>query len=390
MKYKPFEKVKRSKKGLVLLTLIAVAFAIGVLAFLIASFSFGPVYPTNYIGEIQQELLLASNNAELALTFVDQSAKFAATQSVYDIGKKGGFNSDPTCGTYRGFSVWYDEENKWGCFSSETVEKELIEEIETNFASHIFVYQVENLLIPSNYDLTLSQEGGVLNVLGETAEGLTVIIPGQEEFIPNLATEGLRTYNKIGLEWSVPINPKYMPKRNGKPKWDPFNHPRYENYNKELYYKDSSGNPYRYKGIHRGADIYASKNGVPVMAIADGTLFKVTSCTYILHKGKGKFEKEEYTSAYCHVKGNRGLIGSEVKRGQVIAHVDYPEIPHLHLEMYSKRVDSASQSSKFKICGCNSESSCEQIRKAGCYIKDDPGDDNDKFLINPMEIISYN
>ncbi|MFH1332143.1 MAG: transglycosylase SLT domain-containing protein [archaeon] len=118
--------------------------------------------------------------------------------------------------------------------------------------------------------------------------------------------------------------------------YDPFNYPGCPGYNPDYY-------PNRCESIHRGMDIYAKRNGAPVLAIADGELFAVKDCTYILHIIEG----EQYTSIYCHVKGDTSLIGKKVKQGDKIGTVNYNP-PHIHLEIYKGKVTSAAPTSKYE------------------------------------------
>lgn len=157
---------------------------------------------------------------------------------------------------------------------------------------------------------------------------------GIEKREPNPVTQScsIKT-DKFGI---LPLSQADLDTSKGGGKgYDPFNYPGCPGYNSNYY-------PGRCESIHRGMDIYAKKNGAAVMAIADGTLFAVKSCTYILHNING----QQYTSAYCHVKGDTSLIGKTVKKGQQIGTVDYPATPHVHLEIYKGKVDSAAETSK--------------------------------------------
>jgi len=184
----------------------------------------------------------------------------------------------------------------------------------------------------------------------------------------------------IGLDWDLPFD--YI--RTGTQiiflngveyKNDKFCHPYFEDRECSLpYYAD------RYKGIHRGVDINADA-GISVKAIADGEVIKVSSCTYVLHKGQGIYSNKEYTSIYCHVNGDESLIGKEVKKGDVIGTVlNMGESSHLHLEMYNKRVEVAAYSSYYRECGCSNDDECDNmLTKTGgaCEILE-----NDNYLID--------
>ncbi|MFH1210707.1 MAG: M23 family metallopeptidase [archaeon] len=158
---------------------------------------------------------------------------------------------------------------------------------------------------------------------------------------------------------SLPLKTTDLDKTKGGGKgYDPFNYPGCPGYNPSYY-------PNRCQSIHRGMDIYATKNGVPVLSIADGELFAVKDCTYVLHTIEG----QQYTSAYCHVKGDTSLIGKTVKKGQQIGTVNYNP-PHIHLEIYKGKVTSAAPTSKYE-----STTACIAWNQ-------------DPNLLNPTQIVS--
>jgi len=140
--------------------------------------------------------------------------------------------------------------------------------------------------------------------------------------------------------------------------YDPFNYPGCPEYNPTYY-------PNRCESIHRGMDIYTKKNGVAVLAIADGELFAVKDCTYILHTIEG----QQYTSIYCHVNGDTSLIGKKVKQGDKIGTVNYNP-PHVHLEVYKGQVTSAAPTSKYES-------------GTACIVWD-----YDPSLLNPNQVVS--
>lgn len=172
---------------------------------------------------------------------------------------------------------------------------------------------------------------------------------------------GLSPATKIGLQWAIPISFNDIPKRSGLPKCDSFNHP-YDtaHYRAGLY-------PHRFESIHRGMDIYAVSNGVPVYAAADGEIIKISTTfgVYLLHRGTNG---EEYTSIYGHSKAISGLtVGQFVTKGQRISTIEYSPA-HLHFEMYNTLISSAAPSSKWGKNGAKLLS-------------------NDQYLINPIELI---
>ncbi|NQV09288.1 hypothetical protein HQ529_05550 [Candidatus Woesearchaeota archaeon] len=66
------------------------------------------------IGERQFKLFNIYNQGEKVLLYVDLASKFAAKQSVYDLGKNSGFFYEQGCGEYMGVKVWKNSTDE--CF----------------------------------------------------------------------------------------------------------------------------------------------------------------------------------------------------------------------------------------------------------------------------------
>lgn len=115
----------KNKKGMGLeWYLLIVAIALGLIAYVV-DFYFAPhKIIGNYIGQHQFSILKADNQAEKTVFYIDQSAKYALQQSVYEIGQGGGISdviifespaseheSGPPsynkCGKFYGYSIWY-------------------------------------------------------------------------------------------------------------------------------------------------------------------------------------------------------------------------------------------------------------------------------------------
>ncbi|MEA3430228.1 MAG: peptidoglycan DD-metalloendopeptidase family protein [Nanoarchaeota archaeon] len=166
----------------------------------------------------------------------------------------------------------------------------------------------------------------------------------------------LQSVSKIGVDWNEPIKREDL--RTVGSKWDPFNHPYdVDRYSATMY-------THRWQSIHRGMDIYTNRNNAPVYASADGEVIRISNTVvYVLHKGVGG----EYTGCYVHVTNPAVAVGQNVKKGDKIAEINY-DPPHLHFEIYNRRITTAAPSSKFGSSGA-------QLL------------DNDKYLINPIDII---
>ncbi|GEM_PF-3201814 len=183
-------------------------------------------------------------------------------------------------------------------------------------------------------------------------------------------------YYGLDLEWGYPLEGVVMESL-GK-----FNHPNFNGYNSEYY-------PQRYKSIHRGVDLMGNA-GDPVLAVADGVVRDVRSCTYVVHTDG----QRSYTSSYCHVDGYGLLKDRQVKKGEVIGVLSSSTSPHVHLEIYSVELDDenipgAGESSILANCGCTSDKDCDaKTLEKGEPIKGCAILEQDYFLIPPEELIA--
>ncbi len=105
----------------------------GLIAAFIVSFFSNAIAKKDFgeIGDSSLKLIDASKEAEKSLFYLDQSAKYSAYQTAYDLAQKGGFFKESECGDYFGFTLWQtlDENKKLKqCFPAQ-------EEISGNFKS---------------------------------------------------------------------------------------------------------------------------------------------------------------------------------------------------------------------------------------------------------------
>lgn len=133
---------------------------------------------SNYIGYYQFTILKVSNNAEKALFYTTQSAKYSLQQSVYDLAQYGGFieiaaeeglNSESEgtykrkCGSFQGYSIWYELENtppysKKSCIDKENIKLNLEYLFNQNLNQYLLIYP-ENLPLDNyNYEIKGSLE----------------------------------------------------------------------------------------------------------------------------------------------------------------------------------------------------------------------------------------
>ncbi|MFH2028190.1 MAG: hypothetical protein ABIJ08_03560, partial [Nanoarchaeota archaeon] len=101
MKYK----INASKKAQ-FFSLIYVSTLIGMLIFAYIAFNSKQNSFKTELGERQFELLSKYHASESSLFCADAATKYSIYQSIYDIGKKGGFASSSDCGSYGDFELW--------------------------------------------------------------------------------------------------------------------------------------------------------------------------------------------------------------------------------------------------------------------------------------------
>lgn len=153
---------KFNKKGILLyITVFGLVIAFAIL-FTMAYTRKGPEL---YKGEQELKLLKLYQDAENALVYVDQSAKYATLKSIPELAEKGGFYK-PACGTYKEYNIWSKN-----CFPD--YKKSLAQIINKNLDPYLIVYP-EPRLPPDNYDITILD-----NAIAGTAKAkLSFYTPG--------------------------------------------------------------------------------------------------------------------------------------------------------------------------------------------------------------------
>ena len=113
----------------------------------------------------------------------------------------------------------------------------------------------------------------------------------------------------------------------------------------------SSSWGYRWGRLHQGVDISNGRYGLPIYAIADGTVYRaISGCPHnypknsscgcgggygnhvAIYHGKGA-DGKEYAAYYAHMSSLAVSNGAHVKRGQIIGYVGctgFSTGPHLH------------------------------------------------------------
>lgn len=98
--------MKNKKSQLLLYGVLA-----GLLGAVIVSIIYTSSKDFNVIGTSSLALIGISKEAESALFYIDQSAKYSAYQSIYELGKNGGAY-EKKCGDYFGYDLWSTQNKK--------------------------------------------------------------------------------------------------------------------------------------------------------------------------------------------------------------------------------------------------------------------------------------
>lgn len=113
------------------------------------------------IGKKQFELIRAYQYGEMALFYLDQSAKYASEESVFDFAFRGGIlDTEQKCGAFNGANIWFEIKRtdagyeNFDCFDESKLEQNYI----SAFNQSLNEYLAENPygLKPSNYEYTIA------------------------------------------------------------------------------------------------------------------------------------------------------------------------------------------------------------------------------------------
>ena len=143
------------------------------------------------IGMSSLKLIGVSNDAESALFYIDQSAKYALQQAVYDLASNGGYY-DAECGYFGDSNVWAAIEKINGkskikkCYpSDDALKKGFAKFFDESLNSYLASYP--NAYLPGSYNYELS---GNLEITGKSTENLIIVIaPENFVFKPEIKTE---------------------------------------------------------------------------------------------------------------------------------------------------------------------------------------------------------
>ncbi|MAG91447.1 hypothetical protein CMO83_02125 [Candidatus Woesearchaeota archaeon] len=121
------------------------------------------------LGIKQISLFNSYQKGEQALFYIDQSAKYSAYQSVYDLGRRGGNSDSGPCGDYLGYTLWMTQTQDLGeCFPdfNENFKAIFSDNLDVYLSNHPEVY------FPSeNYNIELKNK---LDILGLAISDLEI------------------------------------------------------------------------------------------------------------------------------------------------------------------------------------------------------------------------
>jgi len=204
----------KNKKGIGLeWYLLIVAFFLGLGFYFVNYFGQHKVIE-NYIGYYQLSALKAANKAESALFYIDQSAKYSLSQSIYELAQNGGIyeidadeiltqeptqtatTSDGKCGSYYGYNVWYElKKDKSGnyiknsCFDDGDIKLNLEFLLNKNLNQYLlqypynlpvdnYVYEIKNNLEiigraiePLKFDILKDETKSIAKEITKTKDG---------------------------------------------------------------------------------------------------------------------------------------------------------------------------------------------------------------------------
>ena len=171
------------KKGFAihwLTIIIGILLAFGIL------FYFGkPGRPATgkFIGEFQLNLIKNFQNGEKALLYIDQSAKYALQQAIYDLASQGGYYEHP-CGAFSDVSVWAVIEGQGEikeCYpSKENVKQSFLGLFNDSLGEYLANYP--DAYIPADYTYQINDN---LELIGKATDNIVIKIVSKDyEFKP--------------------------------------------------------------------------------------------------------------------------------------------------------------------------------------------------------------
>ena len=316
-------KLLKSKKGIVTFILLAVAFILSLVIFLVHENLIDLSTSTDFIGRLQMYTFGTFQSSFSFTFYLTIASEYALHQAILENYYSGGLDETSECKTYRGIPVWNLEDNL--CLPLEDQSdvigmkfKNILKLYLMDFPDY-FV-PVSSLTLTNSYvkDNEIHIDGGFLDGIN-----LPIDITRTDEhvFITNPVDFFIDPFliDVNGYVW--PLSPK-----------------------KKANFIVTS--LYGFRDIeevdsfyHNGVDI-ASSLGEPIYAVQDGTVEYVDSYDNPLSMGKILIKHSKYfSSKILHASKIFVNVGDDIKKGDVIGLVGgygngAPNgfVPHLHLE----------------------------------------------------------
>lgn len=153
---------------------LAIGLAAGLTIFFYQMAISGSPISGDYIGHTQIKIINTFQKAEKALFYLDQSAKYAATNNIMQLASNGGHIISP-CGKLAGYNVLIDnQKNDGDCLPDfyNNFKKGFAEDLD----SYLMDYSAVNFPL-KNYDIILDQKDK-LSIIGKANNKFTIFISG--------------------------------------------------------------------------------------------------------------------------------------------------------------------------------------------------------------------
>jgi len=177
--------MKNKKGALVLVPFLVFLFVVG-LIYAWSTITSSQQSFNEKIGEKQFQLINTYQDGENVLFYIDQSAKYSAYQSIYDLAQNGGYNEEKICGDYLGYSLWMTKDKTIG-----ECKPDIKDNFKSSFNENLNQFfenynKISNIIIPkNNYKNLILKEK--LNIIGIAESYLVIPIGLTEEIIPTTA-----------------------------------------------------------------------------------------------------------------------------------------------------------------------------------------------------------
>lgn len=163
-----------NKKAALVFNWMLTFIVISILTFALVKFS-SKYSKFSILGKKQIDLFITYQKAESTLFYLDQSAKYASEQAVYELANNGGISkiqNTKGCSDYYGYSLWYSLENSASgnfvkqCFKTNQLNESLIYYFNMTMSKYIDEYPIKIIM---DYDFKLNNN---MEILGKSKVNL--------------------------------------------------------------------------------------------------------------------------------------------------------------------------------------------------------------------------